>query len=83
MADEHEKALLTPLGREEKLRELEGRVDGLEHQGVGVDSRLSDVEHKWDARDRRAEIFARYLGAIALAAVGSLITALITLGIHP
>lgn len=75
--------LRTPAGRERMLSEHETRLDGNDKEHAILDRRILDVERKLAARDRRWDILTKAVTAIALAAVGSLITALITLGIHP
>lgn len=87
MADENRHARLTAFGQEDLLQTHELRLDAIEKSIMELDDRhdrrLKDLESKESARDKRWDTVVKGLVAIALAAVGSLVTALITLGIHP
>jgi hypothetical protein len=82
--DEEREALLTPLGREEKLRELEKRVHDLnENHVVPLEARVKTIEDKEDTRDERWKFAFRTLVTVAAGIIIGVVVALITTGVHP
>jgi tetrahydromethanopterin S-methyltransferase subunit F len=77
-------ALLTPLGREEKLRELEREIDELKEKHVApLEARVTSIESKEDTRDERWKFAFRTLVTTAAGIIIGVVVALITTGVHP
>lgn len=83
MPDENESALLTPLGREQKLRELEQRLDDFEtRRMVSLEGRMKAIEGKEASRDKRWDFAFKSIVTIAGGLIIAIVTALITTGVH-
>lgn len=86
MPNEDERdALLTPKGREEKLRELEERVDALETERTPMlEGRVSKIEGKEASRDKRWDFAVKAISSIAIGIIIAVVSALIAGGaLHP
>jgi hypothetical protein len=85
MPDDERDALLTPRGREEKLRELEGRVDALETERTPkLEGRVTAIEGKEESRDKRWDYVMRAIFTIGTGIVIAVISGLIASGaVHP
>jgi hypothetical protein len=73
--DENQDAELTPLGREKKLANHEGRIDALE-------DRVNKIEGKEAGRDKRWDFAFKSIVTIAGGLIIAIVTALITTGVH-
>jgi hypothetical protein len=83
MLDDERDALLTPRGREEKLRELELRVDALETERTPrLEGRVTAIEGKEASRDKRWDFAFKSIVTIAGGLIIAIVTALITTGVH-
>lgn len=77
MADENENALRTALGRERMLEDHEDRLD--DH-----DARLSKIEGKNEASDKRWDLIVKALVTIGGGIIIAVVSALIAGGtVHP
>jgi len=83
--NEEPDALLTPKGREEKLRELEDRVDGIEAKRLAkLENRVSAIEGKEASRDKRWDFAVKMISSIAAGIIIAVVSALIASGaVHP
>ena len=83
MPDEDRDALLTPLGREQKLSELEKRVDALETERTPkLEGRVTTIEGKEASRDKRWDFAFKSIVTIAGGLIIAIVTALVTTGVH-
>lgn len=85
MPNDEPDALLTPKGREEKLRELEDRVDGIEAKRLArLENRVSVIEGKYAASDKRWDLIVKALVTIGGGIIIAVVSALIAGGtVHP
>jgi hypothetical protein len=83
MLDDERDALLTPKGREEKLHELEERIDALETERIPIlEGRVTAIEGKESSRDKRWDLVLKSVVTIGGALIVAIVTALITTGVH-
>jgi hypothetical protein len=81
MPDDERDALLTPLGREAKLRDLEARVDKVENERLpAVEGRVTDIEGKEAGRDKRWDYVMRAIFTIGTGIVIAVVSGLIASG---
>lgn len=75
MPEDERDALLTPRGREEKLRNHDNRIDSLE-------GRMSAIEGKEATRDKRWDWAVRSITTVGVGIIVGVVVAILTTGGH-
>lgn len=85
MPDDEPKARLTAYGREEKLQEIEERVNVLANERLpALEGRVTDIEGKEEGRDKRWDLIVKAMVTIGGGIIIAVVSALIAGGtVHP
>ena len=75
MSDESTDALRTPLGREKLLDAHDDRLDY-------VEKRVTDIERKEEARDKRWDLVFKSMVSIGVGIIIAVVSTLIATGVH-